>query len=286
MERSMKNPTLTVFQSLGLGLVVLMNDLAWGARVSAQTAANDSSALQVTFLINEGFLVQGAGKSVVFDAFVRDEYYGYGSLPEDTYQRMIGGQEPFADVTLALTSHVHLDHFQVEPAVRFLQTHSECLLVSGEEVVLAIRAAKSEPAVSNQAQILWPEPDKTQTIEHNDIRIEGFRLRHSGARNNEVQNLGLIVHLGDFSILHVGDADASDENFEPFNLPDKKIDVAILPDWMFVKRDMVDRQIGAAHYIAAHIPFAELSKTKRELAESNPDVIVLEKPLEQWRLSE
>lgn len=282
----MKNPRLTAWPAVVFGVIVLIISVTLGAQVSAQTATNELTVLQVTFLINEGFLVQGADKSVIFDAFVRDEYYGYGSLPEETYQKMIGGQEPFADVTLALTSHVHLDHFQVEPAVRFLQTHAECLLISGEEVVLAIRAADSETPVANQAQILWPEPDKIQTIEHDGIRVEGFRLRHSGARNNEVQNLGLIVHLGEVSILHVGDADASDDNFASYDLPSKQIDIAVLPVWMFAKRDLVDGRIGAKHYIAAHIPVADLSKSKREMAESNPDVIVFEKPLEQWRMAQ
>lgn len=278
----MKRPIDVLAQRLFCGWIAFSLGVGSSDRVLAQDDAESSTTLQVTFLINEGFLLQGADKSVLIDAFVRDEYYGYGALPEETYQQLIGGRAPFADVSLALTSHVHLDHFQTEPAVRFLQTHPKSLLVSGEEVVLAIRDSKLQPSVAAQAQILWPDQGKVQPVEHDGIRVEGFRLRHGGARNNEIQNLGLIIHLGKFSILHVGDAEASKENLQPYDLSAREIDVAILPVWMFEHRQLVDRHIGAKTYIAAHIPFNDLAKTKRELGNSQPDVIVLEKPLETW----
>lgn len=239
--------------------------------------------LKITFLVNEGFLIQADGKSILIDAFVKDEYYGYGALPEQAFRQMVSGQAPFDNVSLALASHVHLDHFQTETAVQFLQKNPNAVLMSGEEVVLAIRNSESEPNVANQATPLWPEPGKIKTVEHDGIKIEAFRLRHTGTRNTEVQNLGLLMQWGEHSVLHVGDADGRAENFEPFGLAQRDIDLAILPTWLFEDRKMVDAQIAAKTYIAAHIPSAELAKTKRQMAQSQPDVVVLEKPLEEWK---
>jgi L-ascorbate metabolism protein UlaG (beta-lactamase superfamily) len=248
-----------------------------------QEAEIDNS-LVITFLVNEGFLIQSGGKSILIDAFVKDEYYGYGALPESAYRQMITGQAPFDNVTLALTSHVHLDHFQTETAVQFLQKNPQSALLSGEEVVLAIRETASQPSVANQVTVVWPEPDAWKTLEHDGIRIEAFRLRHSGRPDNEVQNLGLLLRVGEQSVLHVGDADASADNFKPYDLAKKNIDVAILPVWMFEDRKMIDAQIGAKTYIAAHIPAKALSNTRRDLAKSQPDVIVLEKPMQEWKV--
>ncbi len=269
-----------IFFAIGLGVIAIQ---AWCVSTTLAQDTRQPESLKITFLVNEGFLIQAGVKSILIDAFVKDEYYGYGALPESAYRRLITGQSPFDNVTLALTSHVHLDHFQTETAVQFLQKNPKSVLMSGEEVVLAIRESDSQPSVANQATIVWPEPGAIKTLEHDGIRIEAFRLRHSGRPDNDVQNLGILLHVGDQSVLHVGDADASGDNFQPYDLARKNIDVAILPMWMFEDRKMVDSQIGAKTYIAAHIPAKELANTKRELGKTQPDVIVLETPMEVWK---
>ena len=270
---------------LVLGILVFLHWIVAtdGGSLLGQGTTVKAKPLTITFLVNEGFLIQAQGKSILIDSFVKDEYYGYGSLPESAYRQMVTGQAPFDHVTLALASHVHLDHFQIETAVQFLQRNPESALMSGQEVILAIRNSAGQPSVANQAIVVWPQPGAVKTFEHDGIRVEAFRLRHSGTRNYEVQNLGLLMHVGDQTVLHVGDADASADNFAPFALAKKDIDVAILPVWMFDNRKLVDGQIGAKTYIAAHIPAKELSSTKRELAKTQPDVVVLERPMEEWK---
>ncbi len=280
-------PVLTICQSdarkwFGVFVIWLLITAPATVKSSGQESPEQKRPLAITFLVNEGFLIQENGKSILIDAFVKDEYYGYGALPDSAFQRMMGAQEPFDNVVLALVSHAHLDHFQVETAVGFLQKNSGCMLMAAEEVVLAIRNSASKPSVANQATVVWPEPGEMKKLEQNGIRLEAFRLQHAGTRNYDVQNLGLLMHLGDRTVLHVGDADASAANFEPFDLAGKKIDVAILPTWLLEDRKLVDAQIGAKTYIAAHIPTKDLERVKREFAKSQPDVIVLEKPLEQW----
>jgi L-ascorbate metabolism protein UlaG (beta-lactamase superfamily) len=265
------------------GLLLAWFLLATPCLLPAQDSQEATQPLTITFLVNEGFLIQADGKSILIDAFVKDEYYGYGALPESAYRQLVTGQAPFDNVTLALASHVHLDHFQVEPAVQFLQRNPDAAMISGEQVILAVRSEPSEPSVANQTIAVWPEPSKSKVVEHGGIKVEAFRLQHSGDSNNEVQNLGLLLQWGEHSVLHVGDAEGSERNFGPYELPQREIDVAILPVWHFGDRAMIDAQVGAKTYIAAHIVAKNLERTKRDLGESQPDVIVLEKPLEQWR---
>ncbi len=268
-----------------IAIAVWLSAAAVSPDLSAQVPARSATPFRLTFLVNEGFLLEAGGKSVLIDAFVRDEYYGYGALPESTYQQLIRGEPPFADVSLALTSHGHLDHFQAEPAALFLLKHPRALFVSAEEVVLAIRNVPQEPPVGNQTQVLWPDVDAFQSLEHDGIRVTGFRLRHTNPRNANVQNLGLLIQVGDTTVLHVGDAEATVENLDPFDLPQQHVDVAILPVWMFRDRPLIDEHVGARAYVAAHIPVVQLAQTKREFAKSHPGVVVLEKPLESWTLN-
>jgi L-ascorbate metabolism protein UlaG (beta-lactamase superfamily) len=263
-------------------LVCCLIGALWASATLVAQDAPSRQALTITFLVNEGFLIQTGEHDVLIDAFVQAEYYGYGALSDETYKAMIGRKAPFESIELALTSHVHLDHFQVDPAAYFLRAHPDAALMSSEEVILAIRNAPGEPSVGNQGIVTWPEEGKIRSFEHGGIRVDAFRLRHVGDRNREVQNLGLLMHVGDWQILHVGDAHGSADNFEPHKLTEKDIDVAILPTWMFDDRELIDQQIGARHYIAAHIPAAELASTKREFASAHPDVIVLDAPMAQW----
>lgn len=71
-------------------------------------------------------------------------------------------------------------------------------------------------------------------------------------------------------------------NFEPYDLPAREIDEAILPVWLFSDRRLLNERIAARTYLAAHIPAKDLSETKAQFAEDHPDVVDLGKPLEDW----
>ena len=239
----------------------------------------DSSELKITFLANEGFLIKGGGKSILMDAFIKDEYYGYGNLPLDEYKNLVGGLSPFDGVQLALTSHVHLDHFQAPTATKFLQNNRGCEFVSTEQVTLKIKELK-DANVQNQMTSVWPDQGVIQPLKINDISIKVFRLRHANPRNYKIQNLGFIVQLDGLKVLHVGDAESRLANFEGLKLPAQKIDVAILPYWMFGNKNLVSAQIAAREYVAAHIPTGQVKQIKKQFATLHPGVQVFETPLE------
>ena len=91
-----------------------------------------------------------------------------------------------------------------------------------------------------------------------------------------------MIHYGGKKVLHVGDAEARRSNFEAFDLSKQKIDVAILPVWMFQNKALVEQHIAAKHYIAAHLPVQQTSQIKQQLAESHPDVLVPARPMQEW----
>ena len=86
---------------------------------------------------------------------------------------MMDAREPFENVVVALVSHAHLDHFQKDTAIEFLQKNPECALIASEEVAVAIRDSASKPSVANEAVVVWPEPGKVKNIEQ-----AGFESKH------------------------------------------------------------------------------------------------------------
>ena len=89
----------------------LLLAVAWG-RQDSEITDETREPLVLTYLANEGFLVEVGEQSVLIDAFIGMPYAGYPALPKDVLARLRSAAKPFDDVELALTSHVHGDHFQ------------------------------------------------------------------------------------------------------------------------------------------------------------------------------
>jgi L-ascorbate metabolism protein UlaG (beta-lactamase superfamily) len=245
------------------------------------TAQGSAGAIEIVYLANEGFLLRHGATEVLIDAFVGEPYGEYAALPFEWLKRMGTTSAPFESVELALTSHVHPDHFQALVARTFLAVSTTTSLWSTEQVIGAVRAGETDlGGVDERLRACWCEPGLVLAGELGEIAVELFPLRHVGEQNRDVQNLGNLVRLGGTSLLHVGDAELSDEVFGPYSLPERGIDVALLPYWYFLDADgraLVDRLVGARSYVAMHVPPAEFAAVASEIRAHRSDVVLLER---------
>lgn len=254
---------------------ILLITLLLASPLSA--SGSETSGPEITYLANEGFLLACGDTRVVIDAFVTEPYKEYAAIPADTWKRMLTGQPPFEKVALTLVSHVHRDHFQPEPAVRFLTAHPETRLISSPEVIAELRTVEGVDAVADRVDEVLPKPGEIVTREMGEIRVDFLRLSHGAGRNQKIQNLGHLIRLCDETVLHVGDADVRAESFTPYRLGEREIDVALLPFWLHLSeegRGLV-ASIGAGTEAACHVPHEELSKWSEAVHESAPGVQVL-----------
>ena len=236
----------------------------------------ESGQVEITFLANEGFLIRKSGVSLLIDAFVKDEFYGYGAIPQKDYDNLIAGNPPFNEIQYSFTTHEHLDHFQVAPAIDFLTHNKQCKFLSTEQVILKARHATENADIQQRLEIIWPEENRSRVEKLEGLTIETFRLRHANPRNYKIQNLGLLLNLHGTKILHVGDAELREANFESCHFATKEIDIAILPDWLMGDKNFLDKHFAAKQYIAAHIPAASLKRAKARFAGSNDKVYVFD----------
>jgi len=261
----------------------------------ASPSLPEPAELQLTYLANEGFLCRSGEDAVLFDAFVSEPYAGYAALPEEVHAKLVRAEAPFDAVDVAITSHVHGDHFQPEPACAFLAAAPGVLFVSSPQVVqeLAERcpAPEGEAGTAERARrrALDPARGHTAGIEHGDVRVDAFPLSHGPGRFAGIQNLGHVVRLGGFRILHLGDAHMDPRNFAPYELPTLELDVALVPYWYFgstVGEVLLSEHLEARLVVAMHVPPGEVQAVRTALARSHPDVVVFTEPLATRSLAE
>ena len=258
-----------LLQRFAFAFLLFMTALA----VSPAVAAN----LEVTYLANEGFLLKSGDSAVLIDAFVTEPYSNFAFMPEEVASQLVSAAAPFDDIDIALVSHMHRDHFQPKPAAKFLAASKETVLASSRDVVDALQE-QTGTAGAERVFVELPKPGERSTRSAGDVRVEFLRLSHGSGRFASIQNLGHIIHLGGKTVLHLGDAARDADNFAAYDLPEREIDIAILPYWYFETesgRQMIRDHLHARHTIAAHIPPAELEKTRAGLRERFPKVVVL-----------
>jgi len=256
---------------------------------AAQLAAKPRVEFELVYLANEGFLLRAGERELVIDAFVNEAYGEYACVPAELREAMLAKRAPFADVELALTSHVHRDHFQADAAAAFLRAHAETSFAAAPQVVDGLKATLGDDPASARLTALLPGERETLSRQHGAIAVELLRLPHSGgARTASVQNLGHVIELGGARILHVGDADGDDAALAAYDLPKRALDVALVPYWWLGDAAGVARAkavTGAKHLVAVHVPPGEVAEVKSRLAALDPALLLFERAGESRTLS-
>lgn len=263
---------------------------------SLSSRAREPLELELVYLANEGFLVRSGETSLVLDAFVIEPYGGYAALPPELWKRMLAGEPPFAGLDLALTSHVHRDHFQAAAAAEFLRARPEVAFLSSDQVVedLLETLGESQPGAGSPAEedlardlargleAFLPQPGQRLTEERRGVTLELVRLPHAGgARNAAVQNLGHILVVGGVRLLHVGDAELGTQDLDQYDLETRAIDVALVPYWWLGDAESLARVralTGAKHLVAMHVPPREVAEVAAHLAALDPSVLLFDRP--------
>jgi len=256
----------------------------WGAsRVQEADVPAETPPLVVTYLANEGVLLARGDQSVVIDAFIEKPYGPYAALSAATRAKLLAGEAPFDGLDLALTSHAHPDHVQPLFARATLEANAKLALASVPQVTSAVvEGLADDHELRARVAGFWPEDQKWLARIDAGFPVSAFRLPHAGNRPT-VQNLGQTVDVGGVRVLHVGDGELSAENLIPFDLPEREIDVALVPYWWLLDArgaTLVRDAIAPRVLIAIHVPPKEAQEIAATLAESAPGAIVFDVELE------
>ena len=252
-----------------------------GALLAQEPAA--PPPVEVTYLANEGFLIRAGEQAVLIDAFVAEPYSLYRALTPEMRRQLEAAEGPFAGVDLALTSHHHRDHWQVEPARRFLDAAPGCSFASSAQVVGELGADGWERAGDDGAppHPVRLAPGETEVLERDGLGVELLHLSHGTGRHAKVQNLGHLITIAGRRLLHVGDAAVEEANFAPYRLAERDLDLAFVPFWYFLSpegQQLVRRHFAGARLVACHVPDADRDEVAALLAKDWPEAVLLRDP--------
>jgi len=273
-----------------LGLALLLAIVA-----SAPTAAPDRPPLEVTYIANEGFLltipqpelpgrVAINEEKVIIDGLFREGIQGYAVLTPKQRDEVETARPPFDAAKLVLVSHYHADHFDAAAVSRYLVHNFRAVLVSSPQVVDAVaEQLKDDVILRNRVRRISPEGDRPASVTVEGISVQVYRVTHAGRPGERIQNLGHLITLGGWKILHIGDSTADEAELKSFDWPKEKLDVAFIPFWYLVDKkgsEQVKRYIHARIVVAMHIPADELEQRSAEIRAFFPDAVILSRPLE------
>jgi L-ascorbate metabolism protein UlaG (beta-lactamase superfamily) len=260
--------------------------LTAGADIRAQAGpvSAGSSGVTITFLANEGVLLSSGGHEVLIDALFRKYETGYAIPAESTRRALERAAPPFASVDLILVTHRHGDHFHPGPILDHLVANPLALLLTSQQVIDSMRGrVATVPQVMPRllAGTMAPRTRRRQLV--NGINVELLGLPHGGNRHRHVEHLGFIVELGGKRVLHVGDADTSEDIFRAVRLDTAGIDVALLPQWMVRSDDgrkVIERWIRPKHVVAFHVGEDEVDSAPEKVRKAFPGAVTFTRSLE------
>jgi len=203
----------------------------------------DPSQVKITYIANEGFLIEVNDKSLLIDALFGAQEYDFCDIPDEAQlEGMRNARGHFKDIDLILATHAHRDHFHAPFVMDHLSKNKKGTFISCEQSIHQITGSDAyNPAI--QSQLVEVTPDSLSFIDTvvNGIEMRVFRLNHGPYyeedpetgekinRHRNVQNLGFLFHLDGIKIFHGGDSSpAWKSDFEHFRLDKENIDIAFL----------------------------------------------------------
>ncbi len=241
-------------------IVSVFTSILVGATASFSTQAEP---LNVCHVANAGFLVSTKNAAIVIDAVMeKDNYEGRFSLPSpstlDSLQKATG---QFEKVKVALVSHLHGDHFDPLASLQHMRSNKHVEYVMPPEAYQMLISAGLTDTEHKRVHSVLPDwKSGPLSITVNDVPIEIYRIDHGP---DMPQNLGYRVTLGNHTVFHTGDINASAERLSAAGLGKTPVDIMLMPFWNILERkDTIEeawsiKTMIPMHYHAQAQPWME-----------------------------
>lgn len=187
---------------------------------------NSHDQISVTYIANEGFMIQSGSDKILIDAVFYDENINFCDVPsKELISKIENASAPFDDVDVIFVTHNHLDHFSSIPLYNHLLSNSQCKLLCPSQVFEKLKNDCPDISkIKDQIISISLGLNNFEDIIVNNIPVKLIRLHHSiymekdektgemVNRHRNVENFGYIIDLGNKKIFHVGDASLKDNN--------------------------------------------------------------------------
>lgn len=260
-----------------------------------------STSLEISYIANEGYLIQSGSKTVLIDAMFNDRKIDFCDIPpSDLLEKMEQAQDPFDAVEIMLVTHVHRDHFAVAPVCEHLQNNTQCMLVCPTQVVERLEEeCDFFEEIRLRVMGVSLELNSSCEINVNGIQVQAHRMKHcqfmeedaltgkKHDRHANTVNLVYLVDMGNASFLHMGDAvlELNKEYIQSLDLADQQITAAFLEffERTPASKKIIEESIKPKKLVFMHLP-SDKELVNRIIALLKRDfsnAIVLDNPMEK-----
>lgn len=260
--------------------------------------------MKVTYLANDGFLISVSDKKIIVDGlFGRGNQHSIIEVPSiDLLKKLEKAAEPFNDIDLITSSHIHWDHFDALSTIECLSNNERAFFISTEQVIDNIKENSNfNEAIKHRIISISSDNCRISTLSINDIEVKTLKLKHCPYfikdeacgkmfdKHEKIHNLGFIYNVGGYKIYHCGDADVLNiDEYEEYELDKENIDIAFLDRAIFLTQNecitqKMMRLLKPRYLIPMHTYADErndLSKLITKYAKDFPKVEIFSHPLE------
>lgn len=268
-------------------VMTVSNDLtqflnALSGASSEFTLVDTDKNVKVTYIANDGILIEYQDKKVAIDAInVVDNLNGWISPSSTVMSALQNGIPPYDNIDVIMVTHGHGDHYATSAIQSYLSRNSNTKLI----VPNGLRSSFG----SNSNRIPNFSINKFEQVELvlNDITIDVLQVEHFNQFGNnfaDVESYTYIVHMGGKKFMHAGDIDYTDSQLDKFNLLQDSVTVAFIPTFGDLvsprNRDALIDNVNPKNIVGLHFLRNSLSTSLSQLNSIYPEADAFTEPLE------
>lgn len=224
---------------------------------------------KVTYISNEGFLIEVDGKKVLIDALFDEIDEDWCDSPSDSIIELMKKSEyPFDNIDIIAITHKHRDHFNESIVVNHLLSNPKVKVICPKQVGDILNKNPDYERFSDRIISITPKMFCDTIIKVSNIPIRLLRLEHSHTlvkdaktgnminKHQNIDNLGYVFNMNGVKIFHCGDTNPlNEEEYVTFSLNKEEIDVALLERlfYAYEKEEIINKYIKPKNIILMHI---------------------------------
>jgi L-ascorbate metabolism protein UlaG (beta-lactamase superfamily) len=191
--------------------------------------AKGQSQVGITFVANEGFLLNDGSHKILIDAIFTEGNGQFTTPPAEMLIRERNAESPFDAIDFLLSTHYHADHINPTFELEHLSNDTLTRWIGPPQVYDLLESETGFSDTQNRLYALLPVTGETIDTLINDFHFRTVRLVHYNNPENNIQNLGYIFTLASINIFHPGDGYMNDTTeITNLDLADNNIDLLFL----------------------------------------------------------
>ncbi len=221
--------------------IILINILVASSLIYSQNEC------KVTYISNEGFLIENSGKKILVDALFETIEGNWCDSPSDTMvELMKNSSPPFDDIDIIAITHNHRDHFNESVVVNHMLSNKKGIVICPKKVGEILSKNPAFEKFSERIISVTPPLYSDTNIVVSNIPVRVLRFEHSHYmekdsitgveinRHRNVENIGYLFNINGVKIFHCGDTNPFNEKeYTTYSLNSEEVDIAFLERMFF-----------------------------------------------------